>query len=86
MFHRRASVVCSGPGPAADGTGLLLVGMRTLNESGSLGNWERPQIELFCICHLINMVLDADEEFICMDVHFAVGETSIICAHLSHPL
>lgn len=57
---------------------MLPVGVRTLNESGSLGVWERPQIELFCICHLINVVLDVDEEWIVMDVHFAVGEASTI--------
>jgi len=76
MFRLIASGgrACEGPGPAADGTGMLPVGVRTLNESGSLGVWERPQIELFCICHLINVVLDVDEEWIVMDVHFAVGQ------------
>lgn len=33
-----------------------------------------PQVELFCISKLINCVLEADEEFVCMDFHFAVGD------------
>lgn len=32
------------------------------------------QVELFCISKLINCVLEADEEFVCMDFHFAVGD------------
>ena len=31
------------------------------------------QVELFCISKLINCLLDADEEFVYMDCHFAVG-------------
>lgn len=30
------------------------------------------QVELFCISKLINCVLETDEEFVCMDFHFAV--------------
>lgn len=66
-------MVCAGPGAAPDGTGLVVIGTRTLNECGRMGNWERPQIELFCISKLINCMIEADEEFICMDFHFAVG-------------
>ena len=29
-------------------------------------------MELFCISKLINCVLETDEEFVCMDFHFAV--------------
>jgi len=29
-------------------------------------------VELFCISKLINCVLETDEEFVCMDFHFAV--------------
>ncbi len=32
------------------------------------------QVELFCISKLINCMLDADEEFVYMDCHFAIGE------------
>ena len=32
-----------------------------------------PQVELFCISKLINCVLETDEEFVCMDFHFAVS-------------
>lgn len=61
-----------GVGP--QGTGAISVGTRTLSESGTVGNWQREQVELFCISKLINCVLEADEEFICMDFHFAVGD------------
>ena len=33
-----------------------------------------PQVELFCISKLINCVLETDEEFVCMDFHFAVRQ------------
>ncbi len=67
-------VVGAGEGAAADGHGLVTVGTRALNESGRVGDWQRPQIELFCISKLIHCLLEADEEFVCMDLHFAVGD------------
>lgn len=36
------------------------------------------QVELFCISKLINCLLDADEEFVYMDCHFAVGACSLL--------
>lgn len=57
----------------ADGPGVVTVGTRTLSESGTVGHWDRQQVELFCISKLINCVLESDEEFIIMDFHFAVG-------------
>lgn len=57
-----------------DGHGVVAVGTRTLSESGTVGDWDRAQVELFCISRLINCVLEANEEFICMDFHFAVGD------------
>ncbi|KAK3240438.1 hypothetical protein CYMTET_49716 [Cymbomonas tetramitiformis] len=56
------------------GFGSVAVGVRTLSEAGTVGGWEREQVELFCLHHLINCVLEADEEFTAMDFHFAVGE------------
>lgn len=56
------------------GHGVIAVGTRTLSESGTVGDWDRAQVELFCISRLINCVLEANEEFICMDFHFAVGD------------
>lgn len=67
----RASEPCS-IGPS--GVGSVSVGTRTLSESGTVGHWQREQVELFCISKLINCILEADEEFICMDFHFAVGD------------
>jgi predicted Zn-dependent peptidase len=67
----RAREPCSiGP----NGVGSVSVGTRTLSESGTVGRWQREQVELFCISKLINCILEADEEFICMDFHFAVGD------------
>lgn len=63
-----------GVGAAPDGNGSVIIGTRTLNESGRMGEWARPQIELFCISKLINCMIEADEEFISMDFHFAVGD------------
>lgn len=34
------------------------------------------QLELFCISKLINCLLDADEEFVFMDIHFAIGKAN----------
>jgi predicted Zn-dependent peptidase len=65
----------SGAGPS--GNGAVAVGTRTLSESGTVGTWDREQVELFCISRLINCVLEADEEFLCMDFHFAVGDGGI---------
>lgn len=62
-----------GQGAGPSGTGVISVGVRTLSESGTVGPWRRDQVELFCISKLINCLLDADEEFVFMDCHFAVG-------------
>ena len=56
------------------GHGSVAVGTRALSESGTVGEWEREQVELFCISRLINCILEANEEFICMDFHFAVAD------------
>jgi hypothetical protein len=36
-------------------------------------------VELFCISKLINCVLETDEEFVCMDFHFAVSSPPLPC-------
>ncbi|KAG7669392.1 hypothetical protein Ndes2526B_g05713 [Nannochloris sp. 'desiccata'] len=59
------------------GHGVVAVGTRTLSESGTVGAWSREQVELFCISRLINCVLEANEEFTCMDFHFAVGDGGV---------
>ena len=46
--------------------------MRTLNEAGTVSDWSREQVELFCISKLINCVLEPDEEFVFLDFHFAM--------------
>lgn len=58
-----------GPG----GASVVAVGTRTLSESGTVGSWDREQVELFCISRLINCSLEADEEFLSMDFRFALG-------------
>ena len=66
------------PGPA--GAGAVAVGARTLSESGTVAGWDREQVELFCVSRLISCVLEADEEFLCMDFHFAVGSGGLRAA------
>lgn len=71
-----------GEGPGPSGTGAISVGVRTLSESGTVGPWRRDQVELFCISKLINCLLDADEEFVFMDCHFAVGKSPLLLPSL----
>ena len=51
--------------------------MRTLSEAGTVGDWDREQVELFCLSHLIHCMLEPDEEFVSMDFHFAVGDNGL---------
>lgn len=50
--------------------GAVAIGVRTLSEGGTVGGYAREQVELFCVSNMINCILEADEEFICMDFHF----------------
>ncbi|KAH9302963.1 hypothetical protein KI387_014546, partial [Taxus chinensis] len=50
--------------------GAVIVGVRTLSESGRVDGFSREQVELFCVNHLINCALESTEEFICMEFHF----------------
>eukprot|EP00271_Cylindrocystis_brebissonii_P022866 TRINITY_DN898_c0_g1_i1.p1 TRINITY_DN898_c0_g1~~TRINITY_DN898_c0_g1_i1.p1 ORF type:complete len:1519 (-),score=355.87 TRINITY_DN898_c0_g1_i1:1045-5601(-) len=54
--------------------GAVAVGVRTLSEGGTVGNFTREQVELFCVANLINCVLESDEEFLCMDFHFTLRD------------
>lgn len=58
----------------AEASGSVTVGMRTLSEGGTVGSFQREQVELFCVNNLINCVLEADEEFLCMDFHFTLRD------------
>ena len=62
----------NGEGIGPSGAGVVGVGVRTLNEAGSVGPWSREQVELFCISKLINCVLEPDEEFVFLDFHLAL--------------
>ena len=64
-----------GAGP--DGFGAVVVGARALSEVGCVGDWPREQMEAFCVCNLINCALEADEENIVMDFHFATGANGV---------
>ncbi|KAJ7516395.1 hypothetical protein O6H91_22G056800 [Diphasiastrum complanatum] len=63
-----------------DTSGAVAVGVRTLSEGGVVGGFSREQVELFCVSNLINCVLEADEEFICMDFHFTVRDGGMCAA------
>jgi predicted Zn-dependent peptidase len=56
------------------GSGAVAVGVRTLSEGGAVGSFSREQVELFCVGNLINCVLEADEEFLCMDFRFTLRD------------
>eukprot|EP00850_Spirogloea_muscicola_P018683 SM000174S03338 [mRNA] locus=s174:45802:51599:- [translate_table: standard] len=55
-------------------SGAVAVGVRALSEGGAVGTYSREQVELFCVGNLINCLLEADEEFMCMDFHFTMRE------------
>jgi predicted Zn-dependent peptidase len=56
---------------AANGLGSVALGTRALSEVGAIGQWERQQVELFCVSNLIHFVLETTEEFVVLDFHFA---------------
>ncbi len=70
----------NGQGVGPSGQGSVAVGVRTLNEAGTVGQWSREQVELFCMSKLINCVLEPDEEFVFLDFHFALRKHT--CRHL----
>ncbi|CAI5523958.1 unnamed protein product [Closterium sp. Naga37s-1] len=53
------------------GAGEVAVGVRTLSEAGRVGDYSREQVELFCLANLVNCMLEADEECVALDLHFA---------------
>ncbi|CAI7791721.1 unnamed protein product [Closterium sp. NIES-54] len=53
------------------GAGEVAVGVRTLSEAGRVGEYSREQVELFCLANLVNCMLEADEECVALDLHFA---------------
>ena len=53
--------------------------------SGTVGTWQREQVELFCISRLLNVVLENDEEFVYMDCSCPVGQLQywpLLLAHI----
>lgn len=69
----RAREAAHDSGDDAHPLGAVAVGVRALSEAGTVGPWEREQVDLFCLSHLIHCSLEPDEEFITMDFRFAVG-------------
>eukprot|EP00899_Mesostigma_viride_P019537 jgi/Mesvir1/27585/Mv07330-RA.1 len=74
-------VAAGGRSLEAEGeSGSVSIGSRALSESGAVGHFSREQVELFCVSQLVNCVLEADEEFLCMDFHFSVGDRRLAAA------
>eukprot|EP00878_Enallax_costatus_P022594 GHUV01023985.1.p1 GENE.GHUV01023985.1~~GHUV01023985.1.p1 ORF type:complete len:442 (+),score=150.60 GHUV01023985.1:955-2280(+) len=77
------------PGPG--GVGAVGVGTRTLSEGGAVADFSREQVEAFCIANLVQSVMDSNDEFFVMDVHFAATNGGLRCAFellhqvLQHP-
>lgn len=57
--------------------GAVAVGTRTLSESGCMADFSREQVELFCVSNLINCMMESDEEFLTMDLHFSMREEGL---------
>ncbi|CAM9381441.1 unnamed protein product, partial [Discosporangium mesarthrocarpum] len=55
---------------SALGRGSVAIGARTMQEGGTFGNWVREQVELFCIDHLIMVTVDANDEYLYIDLAF----------------
>ncbi|KAK9797772.1 hypothetical protein WJX73_010222 [Symbiochloris irregularis] len=62
-------------GPA--GIGAVVIGTRTMSESGTVGDFTREQIELFSLSELVTCMLEAEGEYISMDSTFSSGEEGI---------
>ena len=50
---------------------MFLISWPSFNQCVVMGF---EQVELFCVGNLINCVLEADEEFLCMDFHFTLRD------------
>ena len=71
------------PGPS--GAGAVVVGARTLQETGALGPWTRDQVSAFCMSHLVSGTVEADEEFVSIHAHCAVGDGGMqACLQVLH--
>ncbi|CAM9843317.1 unnamed protein product [Pylaiella littoralis] len=52
------------------GAGAVAIGARTMQEGGAFGNYIREQVELFCIDHLVMVTVEANDEFLYVDLAF----------------
>ncbi len=52
------------------GQGTVAVGARTMLEGGAFADYQREVVELFCIDHLITIMVDANEETLYLDFLF----------------
>lgn len=52
------------------GKGSVAIGARTMQEGGAFGTWIREQVELFCIDHLVMVTVEANDEFLYLDLAF----------------
>jgi len=66
--------------PGSSGVGAVALGTRAISECGAVGGWEREEVELFCVTRLVNMALEADEEFVKIDCHVALGDGGLRAA------
>jgi predicted Zn-dependent peptidase len=78
---RTAEPVSSGPG----GIGAAAVGFRTLQEVGSVGQWDRKQVELVTMQNLVMFEVEPEAEYLFLDAAFAVKgglKTTLEIVHL----
>jgi len=78
---RTAEPVAAGPG----GIGAAAVGFRTLQEVGSVGQWNRKQVELITMQNLVMFEVEPEAEYLFLDAAFAVKggmRTTLEIVHL----
>ena len=78
---RTAEPTTSGPG----GIGAAAVGFRTLQEVGSIGQWNRKQVELITMQNLVMFEVEPEAEYLFLDAAFAVKgglRTTLEIVHL----
>jgi hypothetical protein len=73
---RYADPVAAGPA----GVAASPVGARTITESGAMGQWDRQEVEVYCIINLASTVFDCSEEFLVMDTRYTLTDGGLRCA------
>eukprot|EP00210_Caulerpa_lentillifera_P004547 g4337.t1 len=67
------------------GFGSVRIGAAGLSESGTVKDWNRSQIELYCIQNLVNCQIDSTEEFMAINISLpSTDQAPIVALELVH--